>query len=583
MREPPTGGTARQQLAIYLASLLTMGRMRIALLAALVALGSAVEGIGIVLLVPLIGLVFSPSGGDASMFQRWFDPVLGGLPRETQLLALVGVFAMLLLVRAAIVWQRDLRLFALSIDLVDAWRSRLVRAVAGASWRRLQELRHSRLEFAVTSEVGRLAVGSDRLLRGAVAALQLALQIALALVLSPLLSLIALGVVALGAPLLIPLLSAARRHGEELSADGLQRQHTFSEFLAGMKLAKASDAEARYAAAHNAVSVTMRVRALAFLDAQLRGHNAFQLCAGLAAALLLVLGLTVVQTAPAVLSALLVLLARIAGPAQQLAMGSQSVLMMLPAVGSLTAIEAELGEGASALHPDPARKAAEGPARIAFRGLSYHAPGRAEPVLRGIEGEIGAGEIAVLFGASGAGKTTLADIVLGLVEPDGGELSLDGVAVATAADRAALRGQVAYVPQEPFLFDRTIRENLAWAAPQADEAALWQALAKAEADRFVRALPQGIDTAVGDRGARLSGGERQRICLARALIREPRLLILDEATNALDRAVEDRLWRTLASLGGVVTLLIIAHRLPPDLPIDRRFELVEGRLNELLP
>ncbi|MGH6785505.1 MAG: ATP-binding cassette domain-containing protein [Novosphingobium sp.] len=579
MSESPAVTSARDQFGAYLAALFALGRARIALIATLVAAGSLVEGVGIVLLVPLVGLVFA-AADSAGPLGRWAGSALDGLPRETQLLALVGVFAVLLAVRAVVVWQRDLRLAALSIELVDAWRARLVRAVAGASWRRLQELRHSRLEFAVTSEVGRLALGSDRLLRGAVAALQLAIQIALALVLSPQLTLIALAVVALGAPLLWPLLAAARRHGEDLSADGLERQDTFSEFLAGMKLAKASDAEARYAAAHNAVSATMRARVMAFLDAQLRGHNGFQLAAGLAAAVLLVVGLTVIETPPAVLSALLVLLARIAGPAQQLAMGAQSVMTMLPAVGSLTALEAELREGAPPPAEARAEAAATGHAAIAFRGLTYHAPGRADAVLRGVDGEIGAGELAALFGASGAGKTTLADIVLGLVEADGGELLFDGSRIASPTDRAMLRRQVGYVPQEPFLFDQTIRENLAWAAPEAGEDAIWRALAAAEADIFVRALPQGLDAAVGNRGTRLSGGERQRICLARALIRQPRLLILDEATSALDREVEARLWRTLARLRGSVTLLAIAHRLPDGLPLDRRFELADGRLRE---
>ena len=577
-------GSARRQFGDYLVSLLAIGRARLAGLAGLVMLGTLVEGFGIVLLVPLIALVFAapgaPAGGALETATR---SLLGGLPRDTQLLALVGVFAVLLVVRAGVVWQRDLRLFALSIELVDAWRARLVRAVAGASWRRLQEQRHSRLEFAVTNEVGRLSLGSDRLLRGLAAALQLTVQVALAVYLSPLLSLIALGVVALGAPLLVPLLRASHRHGAELSGEGLKRQNTFSEFLAGMKLAKAYDAEARYAAEHNAVSHTIRARSLAFLDAQLRGHNAFQLAAGMAAAVLLVLGLTVVETTPAVLSALLVLLARLVGPAQQLAMGAQSVMTMLPAVGSLTELETALGAGAPATAAALAAEAPQGPAAIAFSGLTYHAPGRAEPVLRGIDGAIGAGEFAALLGASGSGKTTLADILLGLVEPDAGELRLDGAVVATAADRARLRRQIAYVPQEPFLFDQSIRDNLAWAAPGASEEDLWQALRQAEADLFVRALPQGVDTGVGNRGARLSGGERQRICLARALLARPRLLILDEATNALDREVEDRLWQTLGRLRGGLTVLTITHRLPPDLPIDRRFELADGVLREVSP
>mgnify|MGYP001616423148 CR=1 FL=1 len=127
--------------------------------------------------------------------------------------------------------------------------------------------------------------------------------------------------------------------------------------------------------------------------------------------------------------------------------------------------------------------------------------------------------------------------------------------------RSAWRRSVGYVPQEVFLFPDSVRANLAWANPPADEARLWQVLTLAAAADFVRALPLGLDTQVGERGIRLSGGERQRLALARALLRQPTLLVLDEATSALDSENERLIQTALQHLHGQMTVLVIAHRL----------------------
>jgi ATP-binding cassette subfamily C protein len=193
--------------------------------------------------------------------------------------------------------------------------------------------------------------------------------------------------------------------------------------------------------------------------------------------------------------------------------------------------------------------------------------------------ELAPRQTTALVGPSGAGKTTLADLVVGLLVPAAGTITIDGRPLE-GEDRARWRGSIAIAPQDPFLFHDTIRANLLWARPQASEQQLWAALGSAAAAAFVTALPAGLDTVVGDRGARLSGGERQRIALARALLREPELLVLDEATSSLDTEHELAVREALISLHGRVTLLVIAHRLSTVSHADAIVVLDGGRVAE---
>jgi len=170
-----------------------------------------------------------------------------------------------------------------------------------------------------------------------------------------------------------------------------------------------------------------------------------------------------------------------------------------------------------------------------------------------------AGQITALVGPSGAGKSSVADLLAGLLGPDRGTVTIDGAALDAAAQRA-WRGQVAYIDQDPLLLAAPLRDNLRWAAPEASDAQLWAALEQAAAADFVRALPEGLETQLGDGGRRLSGGERQRLMLARALLRDPGLLILDEATSALDAENEAAIAAALARLRGRMTVVLIAHR-----------------------
>jgi ATP-binding cassette, subfamily C, bacterial len=172
---------------------------------------------------------------------------------------------------------------------------------------------------------------------------------------------------------------------------------------------------------------------------------------------------------------------------------------------------------------------------------------------------IPSGQIVALHGPSGSGKTTFTDILLGFYAPASGQILVDGVPLSEI-DMHSWREKIGYVPQEMFLFHDTVVNNITLGDPKINYDAAEQALRKVEAWDFVRAMPQGLDTIVGERGSRLSGGQRQRIAIARALARNPRLLILDEPTTALDPVTEQAICQTLLKMKGDVTIFVISHQ-----------------------
>jgi subfamily B ATP-binding cassette protein MsbA len=217
---------------------------------------------------------------------------------------------------------------------------------------------------------------------------------------------------------------------------------------------------------------------------------------------------------------------------------------------------------------------------IRFERVSFSYPGTQAPTLRDIELEIRKGDVVAFVGMSGAGKSTLMDLLPRFHDVSGGRITIDGHDIRDVT-QASLRAQIGVVTQDTFLFSDSIYDNIAYGRPDASRADVTRAARQAHAEEFVGACPDGYDTLVGERGVRLSGGQRQRLAIARAFLKDPPILILDEATSDLDAESEFMVQQALAALMRGRTVLVIAHRLATVRNADRIVVVHEGRIAQV--
>lgn len=553
-----------------------LGRGGIVRTGALVALGSLVEGLGILLLVPLLGtLMASAPVGEPGSLQRISNRLFAALHLSTpqaQLLALLAAMGTLLLLRAAVIWARDAALARLQLGFVATLRLRVARQLAQAPWERVVRLRHARVTHLFGEDMQRIGAAAQQLLTVLVVLATLGVQAAVALMLAPLPASFALAGLGLGAWGLRRLMTRARDEGGAVMRGNLALIDWTAQFLGGLKLAASQNLQPAFLQAFETMQDAVRTRQLVYARQQTRGRLTASLLSFAVGGAALLIGQALAMPG-ATLIAMLLLIARMGSPAAQVQQAVQQLAFSLPAYDRIGHLERDLGSASMPEGPVPAPDAFDGP--IVFDRVRFAHPDAGG--LERVELRIEPGTIVALTGPSGSGKTSMADLAAGLLFAQAGAVRV-GTVELTRDTAHGWREQVGYAGQDPFLSHAAIRDALRWGSPHADDPALWEVLETVGAGARVRRFPQGLDTLVGERGGLLSGGERQRLAIARALLRRPKLLILDEATSGLDPASERALLMRIRALPMRPTVLLITHRMDNLDLCDRVCRLAEGQI-----
>jgi ATP-binding cassette subfamily C protein len=569
----------------FLAALASDNPRRLAWVLTVQVITALTQGAGLLLLVPLLEVTGVSRGSSAGGLASRAREAFGALGIPFTLGAMLAVYVAVVALAAALTAYQSVLLVRYRLEFIDRLRRRLYAAIARAEWRHLLGLRQSDLLTALTVDISWVGQGTLAVLNLGVAAIVVTVQVAVALRISPAVTALAMATGIGLAALVWPLVARSRRLGRDLVRLNRGVLASVTGFLDGLKLAKAHGLEPAHLTGFDDAMARSRRSQIDFAKAQATA-TAVQLTVTavvLAAAIYVAVGRLALPLAG--LLVLAYIFTRLVPQVSQAQSNVQTLAQSLPAFDELTAVIDECAlaaEGpqlrsyASRLGRRPLALAD----RLCLDGVcfSYRQPdGQPVEVLHGVTLDLPARATTALVGPSGAGKTTIADLAVGLLAPASGRVLVDGATLA--GDLVARwREAVAMVPQDVFLFHDTIRANLLWARPSASEGDMWQALALASAEAFVRRLPDGLDTVAGDRGERLSGGERQRIALARGLLREPALLVLDEATNSLDAGNETAVLDALAMLHGRMTILVIAHQHSTLRDADQVITVADGRV-----
>ena len=550
--------------------------------AVLVALAlAAVEGTGVLLLVPLLSLVgLDVDQGLTSRLAGLIGGAFTAVGLEPTLLTVLAIFLAVATSQAVLYRTYLLLNPSLEQQFAVSLRKRLYAAIVRVEWSFFTRQRTTDLVHAVTADVDRAGSAVYQFLTLLAGMAVTAVYVAIAFRLSPSLT---SAVAVAGVALLLLSRGRTRRSsdmGERYTQVNRRQFHATSESIAGLKVARSFDAEERDIALFAGHVQARTVAYLELLRSFARAKLGLDLSSALLICALLYVAVEWLELRGAGLLMLILVFNRLMPRVMTLQESAQVVVSGVPSFGAVMRLV-----DACESHAEPVRpREDESPAaslrrELCLERVRYSYEGSKTAAVEDVSMRIEAGRTTAIVGHSGAGKSTVADLLIGLLRPSSGEVIVDGRAMSGDAIRA-WRRSIGYVPQESFLLHDTVRANLLWAHPDATEDEMWIALERAAAAEFLRNSRDGLDTIVGDRGVRLSGGERQRLALARALLRRPTLLVLDEATSALDAINEQQILSTVRHLAGAVTTVIVTHRLTAIRDADEIYVMDDGRVVE---
>ena len=535
---------------------------------------SLTGGISIVMLVPMLGLLDISEGAASAL--RVLTAPLQGFSYELQTVIMIGCYFLLVVLKALLGRALSLRETHFMEQYSYRLRDQLYRTVLGAKWELLAASRQTDTINLFTGQCSQVTYGVSGLIHLLSSTVSAVVSLCIALWLSLPVTLFVLVCGSAFAMVFRKLLKASKTYGDEMiRINRAMYQELFSQ-LRGVKEVRTYGVQKEHETLFDGISRSFRDAKLRYVHLQAFPSMLYSIAAAGMIGLIFLVSVLVFKMDTARLIVLVYVFMRLWPVFSGFISRINSILTCVPAHEKLTEALRTMGEAEAA-------EEACGPMtfeqEIEFRNVGFAYQGSEEKVLKGVSFKLPKGSVTALAGRSGAGKTTIADLLLGFLTPTEGQILIDGVAL-TAQNLPGWRHAMGYVPQEPLILNASVRENLSRFHPNATEDEMIQALKQAQAWDVVQGLENGLDTTLGDEGVRLSGGERQRIVLARVLLGKPRLIIMDEATSAMDYESETAVRKAIQELNEQVTILIIAHRLATVRTARYAMVLEEGRITE---
>ena len=534
-----------------------------------------ISGVSLMLLIPFLHLVGLTETGSSTAITRFFESLFGAIHIKLTLESVLVLYVLVIFVHASLTrFQTILNGKILNV-FIHRLSVRVYRAVSYSQWQFLLQEKLSDLAQNLSSGIQKVGTGTQQSIQMMSGLFLVVFHLVIAFLLSPPLT----GFVLLFLLIMVLFLRRYNQKSHDLGFKFKESQKgiysAILELLQGMKTAFAFGMEEKFNEEFIDLSMQRTRHLIQFQKVHTYNQFLYQTLAAVAISLFFYVSIKVFTLPLARLFLLLYIFSRLLPKFSQLHQQYQHVLNMLPMFDELLALEKRCLAAGRSQHVREYTVSFCKAIQLENIYFRYHQ--NQKDVLKGVDLTIRYNQMTALTGPSGGGKTTVADIVLGLLTPSEGRVLIDGVVLDT--DHLRNWGQkIGYVPQEPFLFHATIRENLIWVRPEATEEDLWHALELAAAKHFVENLQDGLDSHVGDKGQCLSGGERQRICLARALLVQPEILILDEATSHLDTENEQTIMQAIHQLQGKMTMLVIAHRQSTIANADVLYQIEKGRV-----
>lgn len=544
---------------------------------------SAIEGISIYLLVPMLAVIGLFEASISNVFPlNVLVKGLEQLPFTLNLPFILVLYFMLLTGQAVLQRYQTILNTEIQQNFIRYLRVETYESLIKAKWEYYLEKRKSDFNYILTTEISRVGIGTHGIIQLIGIVFFTIVQVTLAFLLSPSLTLVVMVCGAVIAIYMRKFVKGSKVLGKETTELMSNYFGGISEQFNGMKDMKSNRLESSFNEWFQSMSNRIHQNVMKLVKLNSKSTFIYRVAAGLLIIFFVYVSFSFIKVPPEKMILVILIFSRLWPKFSSIQSSIEQIVTMFPALNHLLKVQKECRKEQewdfSQMEELSSKPSFHLESAIECKNVSYrYKQAQDNWALSNINIAFPKNKTTAIVGPSGAGKTTLVDIVMGLLQPEEGKVFVNGEPL-TEQTVLGYRSTISYVAQEPFLFHSSIRENLQMVAPHASELDLWNALTFAAADEFVRKMPQGLDTIIGDRGIRLSGGERQRLILARAILRKPTILVLDEATSALDSENERKIQQAIDRLKGTMTIIVIAHRLSTIRNADQVVVLEGGRV-----